>query len=210
MSLYGTLDAVMRSFGIMSIARQAFPDLLAPTLLKRGGVGIGPLLPEDAALMFSWMNDIEATAMDMPYRPTDGTHLSTWLTSFAADPSKVLFAIRVAGSPNAVGFILLSSISIANRSAELGMRIGRERDRNRGIGKASVVLALEYAWDHLNLARVQLRVVADNDRAIGCYKASGFVVEGRHLRAAYLAGSWHDMLTMAVLNPRHPFPAAGR
>ena len=64
------------------------------------------------------------------------------------------------------------------------------------------MLALDYAWDHLNLARVQLHVVADNDRAIGCYKASGCVVEGRHLCA--------DMLTMAVLNPRHPFPAAGR
>jgi RimJ/RimL family protein N-acetyltransferase len=194
----------------MSIAQQPFSDLLAPTLLKRGGIGIGPLLPEDAGLMFSWMNDIEATALDMPYRPTDGTHLSSWLTSFAADSSKVLFAIRVVGNPNAVGFILLSGISVANRSADLGMRIGRERDRNRGIGKASVALILEYAWDHLNLARVQLRVIADNDRAIGCYKANGFVVEGRHARAAYLAGRWHDMLTMAVFNPGQPFSAAGR
>jgi RimJ/RimL family protein N-acetyltransferase len=191
----------------MSIAQQSFPDLLAPTLMKRGGVGIGPLLPEDASLMFAWMNDVEATAMDMPYRPTDGTHLSTWLTSFSTDTSKVLFAIRVAGGANAVGFILLSGISVANRCAELGMRIGLERDRSRGIGKTAVALVLEYGWDHLNLARVQLRVLADNARAIGAYKANGFVEEGRHVHAAYIAGRWHDMLTMAVFNPAHPFPA---
>jgi RimJ/RimL family protein N-acetyltransferase len=192
----------------MSIAQQAFPDLLAPTLLMRGGVGIGPLLPEDASLVFSWINDIEATALDMPYRPTDGTQLASWLTSFAGDPAKVLFAIRVAGSPNAVGFVLLSGISVANRSADLGMRIGRERDRNRGIGKTSVALTLQYAWDHLNLARVQLRVVADNERAVRCYAANGFRTEGRHAHAAYLAGQWHDMLTMAVLNPGHTFPVS--
>ncbi|HUO88701.1 MAG TPA: GNAT family protein [Rhizomicrobium sp.] len=194
----------------MSIAQQNFPDLIASTLMKRGGVGIGPLLPEDSSLMFAWMNDIETTALDQPYRPTDGTHLSSWLTSFSSDPTKVLFAIRVAGDPNAVGFILLSSISVANRSAELGMRIGRERDRNRGIGKAAVALVLDFAWDHLNLARVQLRVLADNARAIACYRAAGFAVEGRHANASFVSGRWHDALTMAALNPDHAFPAADR
>jgi len=193
----------------MSIAQQNFPDLLAPTLMKRGGVGIGPLLPEDSGLMFAWMNDVEATAMDMPYRPTDGTHLSTWLTSFATDTSKVLFAIRVTGSPNAVGFVLLSGISVASRCADLGIRIGRERDRGRGIGKAALALAVAYAWEHLNLARIQLRVLADNARAVRAYQANGFAVEGRHVNAAFIAGNWHDMLSMAVLNPRHAFPSAG-
>jgi diamine N-acetyltransferase len=193
----------------MSIAQQQFPDLLAPTLMKRGGVGIGPLLPEDASLMFAWMNDIETISMDMPYRPTDGLHLSSWLTSFSSDPTKVLFAIRVAGCPNAVGFLLLSGISVVNRSADLGIRIGRERDRNRGIGKAAVALGLDYAWDHLNLARIQLRVLAENPRAISAYKANGFAIEGHHVNASYIAGRWHDMLTMAALNPRQPLPAAG-
>jgi len=50
--------------------------------------------------------------------------------------------------------------------------------------------------------RVQLRVLADNARAIKAYEASGFALEGCHANAAYIGGRWHDMLTMAAFNPR--------
>ncbi len=185
----------------MSVARVEFADQLAPTLFKRGQVALGPLLPQDAGFMFVWMNDIEATSQDVPYRPMDGTAMSNWLATITGDPTRVLFAIRIAGKSEAAGFLLLSGINSTNRSCELGIRIGRESDRNHGIGKAAVALGLAYAWDHLNLVRVHLRVMASNDRAIRAYKAAGFATEGLHKRAAFIAGKWHDMLTMAALNP---------
>jgi RimJ/RimL family protein N-acetyltransferase len=49
---------------------------------------------------------------------------------------------------------------------------------------------------------VQLKVMADNPRAVRAYEKAGFAIEGRHTHAAYVAGKWHDMLTMAALNPR--------
>ena len=186
----------------MSVARVDFDDQLAPTLFKRGSVALGPLLPQDSALMYLWLNDIETTGMDIPYRPTDGNSLSTWLNTFSADPSRVLFAIRLAGRADTAGFLLLSGINSTNRSAELGIRIGREVDRSRGTGTAAVALGLGYAWDHLNLVRVQLRVMASNLRAISAYLSAGFAIEGQHRNAAFIAGRWHDMLTMAALNPR--------
>jgi RimJ/RimL family protein N-acetyltransferase len=186
----------------MSVALQSFPDHLAPTLLKADGVGIGPLLPEDTAAIFLWTNDIEANGLDLPYRPVDGVAFSGWLGSFASDPSRVLFAIRVAGRGEPVGTLMLSGIHLVNRCADLGIRIGRENDRGRGIGTSATRLGLAYAWEHLNLARVQLRVMAENPRAVGAYQRAGFAVEGRHARSAFIAGRWHDMLTMAALNPR--------
>jgi RimJ/RimL family protein N-acetyltransferase len=185
----------------MSVALQSFSEQLAPTLLKKDGVGIGPLLPEDTATMFVWTNDIETLAMDIPYRPMDGVAFANFLSTAANDPTRVLFAIRLAGAASAVGFLLFSNISAVNRSAELGIRIGRENDRGRGIGTAAMALALEYAWTHLNLARVQLKVIADNPRAIRAYAKAGFMIEGRHTNAAFVAGKWHDMLTMAALGP---------
>jgi RimJ/RimL family protein N-acetyltransferase len=190
----------------MSVARVGFDDQLAPTLLKRGTVALGPLLPQDSALMYLWLNDIETTGMDIPYRPTDGASLSTWLNTFSADPSRVLFAIRLAGRADTAGFLLLSGINSTNRSTELGIRIGREVDRSRGTGTAAVALGLSYAWDHLNLMRVQLRVMASNLRAISAYLSAGFLIEGQHRNAAFIAGRWHDMLTMAALNPRESPP----
>ncbi|HEX4303885.1 MAG TPA: GNAT family protein [Rhizomicrobium sp.] len=186
----------------MSIALQQFPDQLACTLLKMDGVGIGPLLPEDVGALFTWTNDVETNALDLPHRPTDGIAFSGWLNGFATDLTRVLFVIRVAGTAQATGFLMLSNIHGVNRSADLGIRIGREGDRGRGIGTAAVVLGLRYAWDHLNLGRVQLRVLADNARAIRAYERAGFAIEGRHARAVYVGGGWHDSLTMAALSPR--------
>jgi RimJ/RimL family protein N-acetyltransferase len=186
----------------MSVALQHFPEQISPTLMKKGGVGIGPLMSQDVAPLFVWINDVEALSQDFAYRPTDKTAFATWLNAFAADTSRVLFVIRVAGSAEAAGFLVLSAIQSVHRSAELGIRVGRESDRGRGIGKAALSLALDYAWDHLNLVRVQLRVLADNERAVKAYKACGFAIEGRHANAAYISGRWHDMLTMAAFNPR--------
>jgi RimJ/RimL family protein N-acetyltransferase len=183
----------------MSVALQSFPDHLSPTLLKADGVGIGPVLPEDAAAIFLWTNDIAANGLDLPHRPVDGVQFSNWMAGFANDTSRVLFAIRVAGRAEPVGTLMLSGIHPVNRCADLGIRIGRENDRGRGIGTAACRLGLAYAWTHMNLSRVQLRVMADNGRAVAAYQRAGFATEGRHVRAAFIAGKWHDMLTMAAL-----------
>ena len=182
-------------------ALPSFPDRMSATLLKQGQVGIGPLLPQDVGAMFTWMNDVEANGLDLPHRPTDGQAFATWLANLAADSARVLFMIRRAGSTDTVGFVILQAIHPVHRSANLGVRIGQEQHRGQGIGKAAIALALDYAWDHLNLMRVQLQVIADNQRAIDAYIACGLAVEGRHVDAAYINGKWHDMLTMAVLRP---------
>lgn len=177
-------------------------------LLKRGGVGIGPAMPQDTAPLFIWMNDVEATSHDCAWRPTDHATFAKWLANFTSDPTRVMFMIRMAGRAHAAGYVILSSIQATYRSAELGIRIGGEADRGRGIGKAAVALALDYAWNHLNLVRVELRVLVRNERAIGAYRSAGFGIEGRHAKAAFVNGSWCDMLTMAALNPReHPVDA---
>ncbi len=94
----------------MSVALQQFPQQLSPTLMKNGGVGIGPLMSQDVAPLFVWINDIEAVAQDFAYRPTDKTAFAAWLNAFAADQSRVLFIIRLAGSTDPAGFLVFSSI----------------------------------------------------------------------------------------------------
>ena len=185
---------------VMSALLKPFSDQIGPTLLKQDAIGIGPILPQDVGLMFTWMNDVEANSFDLPHRPTDGNAFTAWITMLAADPTKIFFTIRAAGRSEAIGFVFLQNLHLVNRAADLGIRIGHERDRGHGFGKATVRLALAYAWDHLNLARVQLRVMADNERAVRAYTSCGFETEGRHRNAVFINGRWHDMLTMAALN----------
>ena len=60
-------------------------------------------------------------------------------------------------------------------------------------------LVLQYGFEVVGLHRIDLRVLAYNERAIACYRRCGFVEEGRERDAALIDGEWHDDVIMAVL-----------
>lgn len=69
----------------------------------------------------------------------------------------------------------------------------------RGIGTAILSALLDVADNWRGLKRVELTVYADNEPAIRLYTRCGFAVEGRHLKAGFSDGKYHDLLTMARL-----------
>jgi RimJ/RimL family protein N-acetyltransferase len=174
---------------------------LSAVSLHDAEIAIGPFMPEDAASLFLWMNDIDAANLDLAFRPIDWTAFQTWLADVGRNQTRVMFAIRKVSHPPIVGYLALTNIHPVHRSAELGIRIGAAADRGKGYGQAAVALALKYAWNNLNLHRVQLTVFAHNTRAIGSYRAAGFEEEGRLTHAAFIDGQWVDVIIMAALRP---------
>ena len=174
---------------------------LMPVMQEHSDVAIGPLVPDDSAALFRWVNDVKSASLDVAYRPVDGVAFNAWLGTFANDTSKVLFVIRKRGNPAPCGYIQITNIHPIHRSAEIGIRIGSDEDRGRGIGKSALKLAVDYTWNHLNLNRIQLTVLATNHRAIRAYKAVGFEEEGLFRRAVFINGTWTDVLAMAALRP---------
>ena len=174
---------------------------LAAVSLHDSQIAIGPFMPEDAASLFLWMNDIDAANLDLAFRPIDWTAFQAWLADVGRNHSRVMFAIRNVFHPPIIGYLALTNIHPVHRSAELGIRIGAAADRGKGYGQAALALALKYAWNNLNLHRVQLTVFAHNTRAIGSYHAAGFEEEGRLTHAAFIDGQWVDVILMAALRP---------
>jgi RimJ/RimL family protein N-acetyltransferase len=166
-----------------------------------GGVALSPALPDDLANLFLWLNDAKAALEDMPYRPVDCLAFREWLDQQARQNAQVLFIIRALQPERAVGFVLFKNLNPVFRAAELGVRIGDETDRDKGHGSAALRLALDYAWNTLNLKRVWLTVLASNTRAIASYRRAGFEQEGVMRQAAFIGGQWMDVAMMAALNP---------
>jgi RimJ/RimL family protein N-acetyltransferase len=172
---------------------------LAVRSLRNDSIAIGPVLPDDSAALFLWLNDVESARLDLSYRPIHWTEYAAWLDNFGKNPAQRIFAIRLVSEMRILGFVVLSKIDPVHRSAELGVRIGAEAERGKGYGKAAVRLALIHAWRHLNLNRVHLSVFAFNDRAIATYRAAGFQQEGRLREAAFVDGCWTDVVMMGAL-----------
>jgi len=162
---------------------------------------LGALAPADFAPLYNWLNDVEAARLDFSYRPIDlATHLQ-WCQNISNDPSKVVFAIRRCGDPAIIGYVKISNINGVHRSADIGIRIGNESNRNQGFGTEAIRLAVDYCWKYLNLERVSLLVFSANARAIGVYRTVGFKKEGLLRRYCFIDGEWIDAVIMAIFRP---------
>jgi putative acetyltransferase len=67
----------------------------------------------------------------------------------------------------------------------------------RGIGRALMDKLLDVADRWLGLVRLDLTVVADNERAIKLYEKLGFAVEGKQRKATWFDGQYLDLVLMA-------------
>ncbi len=98
-----------------------------------------------------------------------------------------------------VGHARLHHLDEENRRARYAIGIFDPRAWGRGLGTEATRLVLGYAFDNLLLHRVDLRVLAYNQRAIACYEKCGFVHEGIEREGALIAGEWQSDWMMSIL-----------
>ena len=86
-----------------------------------------------------------------------------------------------------------------SHSCELGIIIGDKDYWNRGYGRETICLLLDYAFRYWNVHRVGLETSSANPRAIHCYTACGFIEEGRLRQAEWQNGQYVDTVLMGIL-----------
>ena len=142
-----------------------------------------------------WLADAELRAqVDCLEPPTPEGNRTLWLARWA-DRRREDYAILAAGRH--VGNCGLCDIDRARGKAQFWIYLGEER--GRGVGRQALEHLLHRAFVELGLARVHLRVLADNPRAIAFYRALGFVEEGRLRRDSVRDGRSVDALCFAML-----------
>lgn len=70
----------------------------------------------------------------------------------------------------------------------------------KGLGTEVTQLILQYAFEELNLHRVDLRVLEYNHRAIACYKRCGFIQEGVEREGAFIEDCFQTDVMMSILD----------
>jgi len=178
-------------------------------------VAIGPIVPADLPRLFAWGNDPAIVRHNEAFLPKNIEHERDFWLNSAGDRTRVFFAIRAASAPGVdsaqiIGYVQIFDIHPIHRSASLGLLVGAEEHRGRGVGKAAMGLAIAYCWRHLNLSRLALSVQAENHAAIAVYTQLGFATEGTLARAQFIDGAWVDLRLMALMRPERAAITDGR
>ena len=163
-------------------------------MIPGDAVVLRPVEDGDAPLIHRWMNDPDVwRGMDYE-RPFSLADVGEDVERSRAEGRP--FTIVVDGRP--VGRIGLNGFRDRDRIASLYMYIGEPDCRGRGYGRHAVSALLRFAFDHTDLARVELWALGDNDHALATYRACGFVEEARLPERSFKEGGWVDRVVMSV------------
>lgn len=97
-----------------------------------------------------------------------------------------------------VGLLRLTDIDWQNSTGAVGVDIF-QGFRGKGYAKPVLDLLVDYCFNSINLHRVWLMVLDDNEPAKKVYQGLGFQEEGAMRKHIYRDGFYHDYIIMGML-----------
>jgi len=158
---------------------------------------------DDFASIRAWVTDPEAsshlTGVFDPPHTEEMTRAFLDSVLKRTNPDLYHFIIARHADESYLGQVDLRVKDRVAGRADFGIVIPDRGNRGKGYGSEAIRLLVGFAFDRLNLHRVELEVFADNSQAIGVYERLGFVHEGRHRDYFYRDGTHRDAVTMAII-----------
>jgi len=172
-------------------------------------VRLRALEPSDVERAYTWVNDREVTQFLLLRYPMSRTQEEKYLAD-AAEQGNAYADVRLAMETKDglhIGMCGLHHTSPENRHASLGIMVGDKSYWSNGYGSDAVMTLLRFAFEEMNLNRVELGVFEFNERAIACYLKCE---EGRRREHYFQEGRYWDIIDMSVLRREFEAPQQNR
>lgn len=116
----------------------------------------------------------------------------------------MMFSAKTIENDELVGHIQLMGIDRINCSVRIGrVLVGDNENRGKGIGVQMLNYILDFAFNTLNMHRVDLGVFDFNKSAIICYEKAGFVAEGKFRDCRKINGEYWSLINMSILEDEY-------
>lgn len=169
-------------------------------ILQGEKIILRPIKESDFECFYRWHLDREIrfqTAMH-PFPVTERME-KDWFEKAMNDISnkRVIFVIEEKTTNQAIGYFQLTEINFINRNAMLGIVIGEKEWQGKGLGREIMELGIQFGFSYLNLVKISLEVLTNNDKAINLYKSIGFVEEGVFKNHYFFKNHFNNMIRMS-------------
>lgn len=170
-------------------------------LLQGDNVKLNAIKEEDLEIIQEWFNDVKFLRhYDMlPAIPQTRGDVKKSIETFTNSQNSYMFAIRALNTNKIIGVIGLFDIMWSNGVGTFFIGIGNSEYTGKGIGREAMGLMLDFGFNELNLHRIQLNVIAYNEKAIKSYEKIGFVKEGSNRELVFRDGIRYDLHLYGML-----------
>ena len=175
--------------------------MTSSTLLRGSRVRLTALTQSDLPTIVQWHQNPDFLRLfhALPAYPKTEAALTQWLDDTHKSTDTFLFAVRALDKAELIGYVELDRILWTHRVSGVSIAIGETKHWGQGYGYEVMQLALRFAFDELNLHRIQLTVFSYNKRAIALYEKLGFHREGVHREHLQRDGTRYDMYLYGLL-----------
>ena len=131
--------------------------------------------------------------------PTSRTVQNERIKQQEADPNTILFTICTKNPDKPIGNTSFFRIDWVGRMAIYYIAIASPANWSQGYGLEATRMMAEYAFETLNLNRLQLHVFTGNQRAVKVYQKTGYKIEGTLRQAMFHLRQYCDFYVMGIL-----------
>jgi RimJ/RimL family protein N-acetyltransferase len=171
-------------------------------LFKGKQVKLTTLREEDIPVIEKWYNDMNFLRHfdKLIAVPRDCTYIGNFIKEMNNANDEFIFAIRSLEDDKLIGVTGFENIQWNNRVATIFIGIGENGYRGKGIGKEAMSLTIDYAFNELNLHKLQLTVLQYNTAAIGLYESLGFIKEGVFREFILRDKTRYDLINYGIID----------
>ncbi len=157
-----------------------------------------PVSREDIPKILVWINDPEVRQFVSSVVPTTQKFEEDWVDGLCKDKDNIVLVI-VTKEGKAIGLMGLHRIDWVNRVATTGALIGDKEYWGKGFGSDAKMALLDYAFNTLNLRRINSDVIAFNERSLNYSLRCGYQIEGKKRQAMFRHGKYWDRIELGLL-----------
>lgn len=154
----------------------------------------------DLPALHSWANDPGTQdGIGELHFPSSMDFHESWFASLKSDKLNQRFVVETP-EQTIIGLSSIINIDWRNRHAWHGLVIGDSSHRGKGYGVDAIMATMRYAFDELNLARLDGSMIEYNTQSIRTYCGPklGWREEGRKKNYFYRKGRFWDQIIVGV------------
>lgn len=135
--------------------------------------------------------------------PVSFKEQSDWFERVIKDGLNKRFTIVLKENDQPVGMVTLTNIDWQNRSAFHGIKLHPSCPKGKGIGTDAVLTLMKYAFEEVNLNRLDGCWLEDNIASERLYLKCGWEIEGIKKSAIFRGGIYHDLKIVGITKERY-------
>ena len=160
-------------------------------------VYLRPIIKEDLGVLNQWRNDENTFKyLGGGFMPLSIDYHAKLLESMMDTTGSNKRFIICDKKDAPVGMVGLYDINWIHRTCEIGVYLGDKNAQGKGYGKEACQLLEHFASNYLNIRKIKVCVVSNNEMAISMWKSLGYQKIGERVKERYIMGEYRNLVLM--------------